>query len=434
MLFTVFLLVFGPIKWKIPSYPKLIIVLLIYIGAFALGYAYQQHKWLARFRKEGIEPPCDPYAPTFGFLKELPFKSVRLAFLVSCAFSILRGSIVINRLAQVVNIEALLNFDIATAYFERLEAAPWGTWYILLLNMLYVLELFWYILGILYYKRMNLLYKVLFYITLAVNIVYNFLAGEMIRWGIYIFRLIPFLLLTMYTIKHSTKEKTAQEMKRVRQNKRMLRVVVILVIVFLLFFSFMQESRSDYMGYEELSYGERTEIAAFIEEERPWPILNDIIYPMDFYITHGYCAMAYAMELPPKFTFGIGHSRDLVRYLLNYTGINLTRDIYPQRLEDAYGWDNGMFWPSAFTWFASDWTFWGIPVLMFLFGMFLCNVWCAALFEKSITAITLFSWLWVGIFFISANNQLFQSFQTCMGTIVLIILYALRKTLPRFVI
>ena len=434
MLFTVFLLIFGPIKWKIPSYPKLLFFLTLYVGAFAFGYSYQRRKRMGILSQQKLACLCNPTNSHFGFLKTLPFKYVRLIFCVSCAFSIVRGLIVIKHLASVVNISALLNFDIASAYFERLEAASWGTWYILALNLMYVLELFWYILGILYYKRMKLRYKILFFITAIVNIIYNFMAGEMIGWGVYIFRLIPILLISIYSIRYSARDKTVEQKRTRIQQKKILYIMIALIIVFLMLFSLMQESRSDYLGYDELSYDERGTITMFIAEEQPWLIFNSIIYPMDFYITQGYCAMAHALELPPKFTYGIGHSRDLARYLRNYFGVDLTADTYPQRLEDAYGWDNGMFWPSAFTWFASDWTFWGIPILMFLFGMFLCNVWFATLFENSIIAVTLFSWLWVGIFFISANNQLFQSFEVCMGTISLIVLYTFRKALPKLVL
>lgn len=427
LLFTILLFVFGPIKWNIPSYTKLVVTLLIYIASFAMGYRYQMQKKL-HSKEFPIEELSNPDSENFGFLKSVPFEKLSLIFVVSCAYSIIRNAIYTLHFYGSIDFTALLNIDLAGAYQGRLESAVQGRWYILILNYLYVFDLFWYIIGILYYKKMSGKYKLLFFATIAFNALYTVMGGTLISWAVFIFKLVPFFFLERYKSKTSTKRKDK------KKSKRRTLLIIVLCLAFLMLFSYVQEARLKQFGLDadDFTYDSGT-IAPFIDKEVDLPILNTAIKFMNFYLVHGYCGMAYAMELPPEFTYGIGFSRDLARNVNAFFGFDVSGFTYPQRVSDAYGWDNGFCWPSAFTWFASDWSFYGLPIFMFLFGMFLCNVWYSALYEKSIISVVLSSWLWVGIIFLPANNQLFQSFNMFMATTALLVLYLFRKQLPKIV-
>ena len=425
LLFTILLFAIGPIRWNIPSYPKLISVLLVYICFFAFGYVFQARKKMSNksfMANERLNPDSD----RCGFLADTFTSSISLVFTISCIYSIIRCSVLMIHLYGSIDFSMLFSFDLGESYFERLHSSVQGRWYVLALNLINVLDVFWYVLGIIYYKRLPIHYKLLLYVTILFNVLYNLMGGTMISWAIYIFRLIPFLFLESYRSSYST------DRKKKRKSKKRILLIAICVLLFIALFSVAQTSRSEYMGQgADVSYDDMVKLDGFIKEEKELPILGKAISAVDFYITNGYCGMAYALELPPEFTFGIGFSRDFASTVRQYTGFDVSSKIYPQRLENYCGWDNGQYWPSAFTWFASDWTFYGIPVLMFLFGMFLCNVWYSTLTENSIVSTTLFSWLWIGIIFIPANNQLFQSFSMFMATVVLMLLYLLRKSLPR---
>ena len=424
LLFTIVLFVYGPIKWKIPSYPKLIIFLLIYIAAFALGYAFQMH------RKKSANPEVilefsNPDHPSFGLLGGTDVSCVTFAFTLSCVYSIFKNAILSLHFYGSIDFSALLNIDFATAYFERLGSDVQGTWYVLLFNYTSVIDAFWYILGILYFKKFKFTYKCLFLITLLFNALYNAQGGTMISWAIFVFKLFPLYFVLSYKSKYSKNRK-------IKRKNRVLKIAVLIVcVLFVYLFSSVQESRYEHME-KKLEFNEGT-LGRFIEEERDIPVVGTVLRAVDMYIVNGYCGMAYGLELPPKFTYGIGFSRDLARQVNQTFDFDVSGFTYPQRIEDEFGWLNGRYWPSAFTWFASDWTFYGIPILMFLFGVFLCNVWYSALYENSIVAVALSSWLWVGIIFLPANNQLFQSFSSFMTTIGLMILYLIRKKLPRIV-
>lgn len=424
LLFTIVLFVYGPIKWKVPTYNKLVIFLLVYIASFVLGYRFQLHRKM-RSNSQLINEFSDPDSHFFGLLGGTSVGQITFTFVLSSLYSIIRHSILIIHYYGSLDFSAFLNIDLAATYFDRLDSNVQGTWYIQLLNYTNVLDAFWFVLGVLYYKKLKFPYKCLFFTAIIFSSLYNVMSGTMISWAILVFRLIPVFFIGLYKAKYSKKIQTK------RKSRKIIILIILVCVIFVFLFSSVQESRSEYIG-KELEYNEGT-LGRFIEEERDIPVIGTVLRSVDMYIVNGYCGMAYGLELEPKFTYGIGFSRDFARLINQNFGFDVSDYTYPQRIEDEYGWLNGRYWPSAFTWFASDWTFYGIPILMFIFGAFLCNVWYSALYENSIVATALSSWLWIGIIFLPANNQLFQSLSSFMTTVCLIILYQMRKILPRIV-
>ena len=424
LIFTIFLFEYGPIKWKIPSHSKLISFLLVYIFAFVLGYVFQMHR-KKRSNSKLINEFSNPDNNSFGLLGGTSVEHITFIFVLSSVYSIFKHIILTTHYYGSLDFSAFLRIDLAATYFDRLGSDVQGTWYIQLLNFTSVLDAFWFILGILYFKRLKVSYKCLFFTAIVFSSLYNVMSGTMISWAILVFRLIPVFFIGLYKATYSKKIQTK------RKSRKIIILIILVCVIFVFLFSSVQESRSEYMG-KELEYNEGT-LGRFIEEERDIPVIGTVLRSVDMYIVNGYCGMAYGLELEPKFTYGIGFSRDFARLINQNFGFDVSDYTYPQRIEDEYGWLNGRYWPSAFTWFASDWTFYGIPILMFIFGAFLCNVWYSALYENSIVATALSSWLWIGIIFLPANNQLFQSLSSFMTTVCLIILYQMRKILPRIV-
>ena len=423
LLGTLFLFFLGPIKWIIPSPVIFILVNTIYILSFYLGYKLQASK-----KKYDLTyTSCN-----LREYDDLKFNAntVFPLLIISCSFMIVRDLINYIHYFRGEGIMDLIfqafSQTLGESYFSRLGSSLTGTWYIFLLNLFNVLGVFWFPLGVIFFKKLPVSMRILLIITFTVDMSYSLLGGAMIGIGIYIFRLMPIFI--FFRIRSKARSDVQNHKK-----KRIDRIVVCLAIVFLLFFSYAQESRYKTMGYDGVTY-ETGNLRMFISEEEDWPVGGTLIKSVQFYITHGYVGMAYAMKIPAKWTYGIGFSRDLDRTLSQYTGYSVANDIYPARLDHVTRWTNGLYWPTAYTWFASDWTFWGIPILMYLFGIFFAKVWKAVLYEKTVIPYVLFGWLWIGIFFIPCNNQLFQSFEMFMGTVSLMILFQFRKSLPRMVL
>ena len=84
---------------------------------------------------------------------------------------------------------------------------------------------------------------------------------------------------------------------------------------------------------------------------------------------------------------------------------------------------DGIYWPTAFTWFASSVSFWGLPLLMFIFGWVLASVQSRFMFRKDIYSLTLLSQLFIMGVYLPANAQIFQARASLFGIILVVTLY-----------
>ncbi len=412
LLFTLVIFFVGPIKWMIPSPLKLVTACLVYAFSFYFGY-----KWAINRKKlntsKFINFAVDDIV-RFEYVKLIPI------MIISCSFVILKNSIHILHNYSNFDFSKLFLMNLGELYYNTLHNKVEGRWYIQLLNYLNVFSLFWYPIGITNFKRFPRYLKSLFIITLITDILLIYIKGNMIGFGLYVMMAIPLLIISYYKLKSKHSKKM--------EGKKTFLSIIILIVSFLTLFNFAQISRNEFNSNNNEMYYDQGLLSEFIKEDQDWTE-GPLIKNATFYFTNGYVGMAYALELPAKWTWGIGFSRDFARQVKNIFGFDVSRITYPQRVEDTYGWPNGMFWTNAYGWFASDWTFWGLPILMFIFGWFFAKVWYACINENSLTAYTLFSWLWVGIIFIPLNNQLFQSFEKFMATIVLILIFIFRKNI-----
>jgi hypothetical protein len=164
LLFTIVLFVYGPIRWNVPSHTKLVAFLLVYTVSFAAGYCFQMYR--KKLADNGImEELSNPGHPSFGLLGGTDVRCITFVFTMSCVYSILKHAVLMIHMFGSINFSALLNMNLATAYFDRISSNVQGTWYVQLINFTSVLDAFWYILGILYFKKLKLSYKFLFFVT-----------------------------------------------------------------------------------------------------------------------------------------------------------------------------------------------------------------------------------------------------------------------------
>lgn len=93
------------------------------------------------------------------------------------------------------------------------------------------------------------------------------------------------------------------------------------------------------------------------------------------YLTHGYFAVYLALDKPFVPTFGVGNSFFLVRQTARLTGSpDLEQDPYPMRIEEN-GWDAYGYWSTIYPWIASDVSFPGTLIVVFLIGRLFALSW-----------------------------------------------------------
>jgi hypothetical protein len=131
------------------------------------------------------------------------------------------------------------------------------------------------------------------------------------------------------------------------------------------------------------------------------------------YVGQGYYGLSLALQEPFVWTYGVGHSRTVTwlaeKAMAGQYAIQDTT--YPSRVERDFGWNEQVKWCSLYPWLAGDVTFFGVPIVVFLFGRLLGLTWLDALGRNPV-AVVLFCLTCLTVFYISANAQVFQASNT----------------------
>lgn len=145
------------------------------------------------------------------------------------------------------------------------------------------------------------------------------------------------------------------------------------------------------------------------------------------YVTQGYQGLAYSLELPFEWTYGIGSMRSLSSYLPQYLGLQDPYErTYPVRVEHEFGWSAKEKWATVFPWLASDLTFPGTVLLFGVVGWVLARVWLGFLRRPDAWSVVTLVVLAVFFAFAPANNQLFNDRYSAIGVLQLVALQLLR--------
>jgi hypothetical protein len=149
------------------------------------------------------------------------------------------------------------------------------------------------------------------------------------------------------------------------------------------------------------------------------------------YLTQGYYGLSLALEQPFKWSYGIGHSVALTSIVNKVTGFDAGELTYNAREQDA-GWDMQRRWDSIYPWLASDVTFPGTLLIVFLIGRLLASVWADTRSGESPYALPLFVMVMLMIYYFPANDQVLSFNQSFVAFWVLLYLWlSTRRTIRR---
>lgn len=139
------------------------------------------------------------------------------------------------------------------------------------------------------------------------------------------------------------------------------------------------------------------------------------------YVVQGYYALSMALSTDSSSTLGFGHSMFLARNADNVFGTDFfVNGSLPGVLEREQGWPMFLLWHSIYPWLASDFGFAGTLVVMGIFGYLLGLAWGMAARTAGPAWITLCFLMLVLFYYVPANNQVFQSGETCIGFFILL--------------
>nr|WP_300047969.1 hypothetical protein [uncultured Nocardioides sp.] len=165
--------------------------------------------------------------------------------------------------------------------------------------------------------------------------------------------------------------------------------------------------------------------------------LRPITINLTSYLTQGYQGLDLAMREDFEPTWGLGFSEFYRHNVLRATGNGDQEEAvlartYPGQIEDTYEWPYGLRWSTFFVHPASDITFYGVVLLMLLVGFVFGLSWRDTILRKDPLAATVFFHMCILVFYLNANNQLFQAGRLAVGfTVVVIAWVVLRRSASR---
>lgn len=195
--------------------------------------------------------------------------------------------------------------------------------------------------------------------------------------------------------------------------KRIVLFLLLVVLVFSLFFQFFSSAVASRTGSDEnaLTFAEvkmQADSDNYLIKFLPQEVKVGAIVLIS-YVTQGYYAVYLSLDEPFVPMFGIGNSRFLTYNASKITGIqDLDQMTYPGRIEGA-GWDSSVRWATIYPWIASDVSFPGTLLIVFLIGRLFAMSWLDTLDGKNPFAVAIFAQFIILLFYFPANNQVMQS-------------------------
>jgi hypothetical protein len=159
----------------------------------------------------------------------------------------------------------------------------------------------------------------------------------------------------------------------------------------------------------------------------PWLTLvpDSLVYPFiaaTTYPTQGYYGLGLSLSIPFEWSYGLGASRGLDSIVSQaFPNIpSMINTVYPARVEEIFGYPALARWHTVFPWFASDLTFLGTLIVMYLIAILLAKTYIRTRDNGNLLAVALFTLLVMFYLFVPANNLLFVSRGDTVAVLVLL--------------
>ncbi len=151
---------------------------------------------------------------------------------------------------------------------------------------------------------------------------------------------------------------------------------------------------------------------------------------LSMYVGHGYFGLSLALDKPWKPTWGFGNSLFLIHEAERFVGEGtVLQRTYPGQTEDE-GWEAKALWPTIYPWIASDVSFPGTVVVVFVIGYLFGLSWVDSLQGTNPFAVAMLSFFVIMISYFPANNQVLQNPDSFVAFFVTLLLWAASRRRP----
>jgi hypothetical protein len=299
------------------------------------------------------------------------------------------------------------------------------------------LTVFYYPLGWLSWRKLKLPMKLLFAASLLSTMLYYWILGTDMGFGMMVFVALPVLIYRAACVKREKEGRKARAWARFRKWFRAYRSVMLqivsLLLAFVIIFGGMQVARAGAKSSGDIDIGKVFHDRSLYSFRYGDPSESGtVVYGvmmLSFYVGHGYAGLGKTFSLPFEWTYGLNWSNGLLQLSEKYLGVSgVWERSYLYRNEQVNRWPALLYWSTLYPWLASDVTYWGVPVVMLLLGIFLAAVWKDLAARRNAMAAVALGQLFQLFIMIPANNQLFNTISAFFSTLLVIALYIFSRT------
>lgn len=391
-LFTLFVFLTAPIQWKTNNLVLLALFALFCQLVIFVGYKIGYKKGIVK--SERLTHRKIFFYELSNKIFNFIFIFYSLTFLIKYAYLLRFNPLDIKGMFLFLTIgiaDPHLGYSLAVDTI-RPTTIPWTLYFLIsIINQIF------FIIGFVSWKNYSKWKKGMFIFFLFVEIF--FWAGRATNSGI-IFIITTFLLSQLYRMDYD-KSKLTTKIKP-------LLIILFSLIISISAFSYTMNNRkgSSTLSYQSFNLGnsyvdEYSNVFLFI----PKPLQDTYMYVV-YYLAQGYYHTSLAFDLDFQPTFFLGNNPAIISFA-EILGINVWKDTYVYRL-NKLGVDPLVQWHSAYLWYASDVSFWGVPVLLFLLGYLYGLCWGLS-FNNDLLSRIIFIIIGNMLLYLFANNSYLSS-------------------------
>lgn len=187
-----------------------------------------------------------------------------------------------------------------------------------------------------------------------------------------------------------------------KKSKRLIMITILsLGIAFLIYFIFSNMSRSGNDDFSELAEMSSGQFRVFYDN-LPLGLTVALSFIVR-YLCQGYYALSVGLKLGIIPLAPMGMSWFTIA-IANKFGYDPLPNTYMAQLE-CFNIDMTVNWHSIYLWLANDFSFIGVPIIIYLIGYFLAQTWCDSVAKKNIYAFPIMTLFVIMTFYFFANNQ-----------------------------
>lgn len=142
------------------------------------------------------------------------------------------------------------------------------------------------------------------------------------------------------------------------------------------------------------------------------------------YMVQGYYGLSLCMEQPFVFTYGVGHAYYAASWSTRIVPeMELPMLTYPARAFATSGWSDFGRWHTIYPWLASDVTYPGALLILFVFSRMFALCWKDAVWSKNPVSIALVMQFMIMFVYLPSNNQVLGFPKSAFGFWGLLIIW-----------